>query len=114
MSDDDTQTTNDDSEEPVILAAAAVGDEYGTLAEGAVAIQGSAALALGQIGDSRAVVALAEILGNPQCTVLSRALSAVALGQLGERSDVPVLSRISTDANYRAWFKSLGEVLTIL
>ena len=43
-----------------------------------------------------------------------KTLAAVALGQIGDRSDFPVLSRISEDVNYRAYYDALGEVLSIL
>jgi HEAT repeat protein len=77
---------------------------------------GSAAMALGQIGDARAVAPLRKIIGNEGSTFesLTRALSVVALGQMGDRSDLPVLVRVSRDVNYRANFDAIAELLTIL
>ena len=77
-------------------------------------VLGSVAQALGQIGDDRAVDPLATILKDEQYPDLTRALAAVALGQIGDKTDVPVLARLSKDVNYRAYFNSIGEVLTIL
>jgi HEAT repeat protein len=77
---------------------------------------GSAALALGQIGDERAVAALLDIATDTQKRFgeMMRALAVVALGQIGDRRDVPVLSRVSTDVNYRAHVPAITELLTIL
>jgi HEAT repeat protein len=79
-------------------------------------VLGSVALALGRIRDARAVEPLAAILEDPgnRYPDLTRALAAVALGQIGDRDGAPVLSRISTDVNYRAYYDAIGEVLTIL
>ncbi|MEN8150373.1 MAG: HEAT repeat domain-containing protein [Planctomycetota bacterium] len=81
-------------------------------------VLGSVALALGQIGDSRAIEPMTMIL-EPQKTNgtypdLTRALVAVALGQLSDRRDVRVLYRMSKDINYRASVPALDEILTIL
>ena len=79
---------------------------------------GSVALALGQIGDARALEPLLEILESENARGafpdLTRALVAVALGQMANPRDLRVLSRISTDINYRASVPALEEVLTIL
>jgi HEAT repeat protein len=81
-------------------------------------VLGSVALALGQIGDSRAIEPMTMILepGKTNGTYpdLTRALVAVALGQLSDRRDVRVLYRMSKDINYRASVPSLDEILTIL
>jgi len=79
---------------------------------------GSVALAIGQIGDSRAIDAMVAIL-EPEKTNgtypdLTRALVAVALGQLSDRRDYRVLYRLSKDINYRASVPALDEILTIL
>ena len=81
-------------------------------------VLGSVALALGQIGDHRAIEPLLGIL-EPAKTDgtypdLTRALVAVSLGQLADRREFRVLSRISKDINYRASVSALDEVLTIL
>lgn len=77
---------------------------------------GSAALALGQIGDERAIEALVEIAKDEKKTYpdLTRSLAAVALGQIGDRRDVPTLARVATDINYRAHAAAITELLTIL
>ncbi len=77
---------------------------------------GSAATAIGRIGDQRAVEPLAGIVEDHrgQYQMLTRALAAVALGQIGDRRSVPVLALLSEDVNYRAYFGAMGEVLTIL
>jgi HEAT repeat protein len=81
-------------------------------------VLGSVALALGRIGDHKAVGPLVRIL-EPESTDgnypdLTRALVAVALGQLADRRKVPVLYRVSKDVNYRAPVTALEELLTIL
>jgi HEAT repeat protein len=77
---------------------------------------GSAALALGQIGDERAIDALVAIAKDTEKKYpdLTRALAAVALGQIGDRRDVPTLARVATDVNYRAHVAAITELLTIL
>jgi HEAT repeat protein len=81
-------------------------------------VLGSVALALGQIGDSRAIEPLIRILEpdktNGTYPDLTRALVAVALGQLANRRDIRVLYRLSKDINYRASVSALDEALTIL
>ena len=77
-------------------------------------VLGSVAVALGRIGDERALDPLVGILGNADYPDLTRALAAVALGQIGDRNDVPVLSRVSMDVNYRAFYDAIGELLTII
>ena len=81
-------------------------------------VLGSVALALGQIGDARAISPMLDIL-EPEATNgkypdLTRALVAVALGQASDRRDIRVLARISKDINYRASVPALDEVLTVL
>jgi HEAT repeat protein len=77
---------------------------------------GSAALALGQIGDERAVKALLEVATDAKHNYgdVTRGLAVVALGQIGDRRDLPVLSRVATDVNYRAHVPAITELLTIL
>jgi HEAT repeat protein len=78
-------------------------------------ILGSVALALGQIGDERAIKPLLGIVkDDKKYPDLTRALATVALGQIGDRRDQPVLARVSTDINYRAHVPALTELLTIL
>jgi HEAT repeat protein len=77
---------------------------------------GSAALALGQIGDERAISVLVGIAKDAtnRYPDLTRALAVVALGQIGDKRDVPVLARVATDVNYRAHVPAITELLTIL
>lgn len=77
---------------------------------------GSAALALGRIGDERAIDALVAIATDAKDAYpnLTRALAVVALGQIGDRRDVPLLARVATDVNYRARVPAIAELLTIL
>lgn len=78
-------------------------------------VLGSIALALGQVGAESAIEPLIEIAkdskGYPD---LTRALATVALGQIGDRAEVPVLSKVSTDINYRDQPSYEVELLTIL
>ena len=108
----------------VAMAAGLLGDA--TVVEDLVAVirdpdssnyeLGSAALAVGQIGDERAIAALLEIAdGKAQRYAdLTRGLAVVALGQIGDRRDLPVLARVATDVNYRAQIPAIAELLTIL
>ena len=78
-------------------------------------ILGSVALALGQIGDERAIKPLLSIVkDDKKFPDLTRALATVALGQIGDRRDVPTLARVATDINYRTYVPALTELLTIL
>lgn len=79
-------------------------------------VLGSVALALGKIGDERAITPLLDIATDAEQTYpdLTRALATVALGQIGDRRPVPVLSRVAKDVNYRAHVPALAELLTIL
>jgi HEAT repeat protein len=77
---------------------------------------GSAALALGQIGDERAIEELVRIAVDDKKVYadLTRALATVSLGQIGDRRDIPTLARVATDINYRAHAAAITELLTIL
>lgn len=77
---------------------------------------GSAALAVAQIGDERAIAALLDVATDTQKRYadLTRGLAVVALGQIGDRREVPVLARVATDVNYRAHVPAITELLTIL
>mgnify|MGYP003572282976 FL=1 len=81
-------------------------------------ILGSVALALGQIGDERAIKPLLDISADTEKKYpdITRALATVALGQIGDRRDVPTLARVARDINFRAigGVPSLTELLTIL
>lgn len=77
---------------------------------------GSAASALAQIGDERAIAPLVAIAVDAQdrYAALTRSLAVVALGQIGDRRDLPTLARLATDLNYRAHVPAISELITIL
>jgi len=79
---------------------------------------GSATLALGPLGDRRAVDPMLAILeaGKTEGMYpdLTRALVVVALGQMADRRPLRVLFRLSRDINYRASVPALDEILCIL
>jgi HEAT repeat protein len=105
------------------MAAGLLGDS--TAVEGVLAVLqsgdastyevSSAAAALGQIGDERAADALVAIAVDKagRYPDISRAMAVVALGQIGDRRDVPLLSRLSQDVNYRAQVPAITELLSI-
>jgi len=77
-------------------------------------IQGSAALALGYIGDRRAVDALIGLLENRSAPDLSRAFAAVSLGVLIEGREVPLLARFAAANNYLVPIAGIQDVFDIL
>ena len=81
-------------------------------------VLGSVALALGQIGDERAIEPLLRISKDEKKDFpeITRALATVALGQIGDRRDVPVLARVMKDLNFRAigTINALNELSSIL
>ncbi len=81
-------------------------------------VLGSVALALGQIGDERAIAPLLRIARDAEKRFpdITRALATVALGQIGDRREVPVLARVARDINFRTIgaVPALTELLTIL
>jgi HEAT repeat protein len=80
-------------------------------------VLGSTLLALGRLGDVRAVEPILEIVEpgkrKGRHADLVRSMAVVALGQIGARSDVRVLARISRDVNYHALVPALEEALSI-
>ncbi|MHC4471167.1 MAG: HEAT repeat domain-containing protein [Planctomycetota bacterium] len=78
---------------------------------------GSTALALGRVGELRAVDPLLAIVEpkkvRGRASDLLRGFSLVALGQIAARENVPVLGRIGTDLNYFASVPAIDEVVTI-
>ena len=80
------------------------------------AILGAATVALGYIGDRRAVPILVAMVENKAGEVqdVSRAFATVALGFLGDKDDIPCLSKIQENSNYLAQTEALAELLTIL
>ena len=77
-------------------------------------VQGQIILAIGTIGDQRAVEPLIEILDNTSRPDATRAMAAVGLGMIGDLLPIPRLARLSKDYNYRASVKDLDELLYIL
>ena len=57
---------------------------------------------------------LIEILDNTSRPDATRAMAAVGLGMIGDLLEVPRLSRLSKDYNYRASVADLDELLYIL
>ncbi len=82
-------------------------------------ILGAATVALGYIGDRRAVSVLTEMLAKDVSGVYNaknvpRAFATVALGFLGDKDQIPILSRIQENSNYLAQTPALWELLSIL
>ncbi len=81
-------------------------------------VLGSTALALGQVGDHRAIDSMLEILEPEKAdgtySDLTRALVTVALGRIADRRDHPLLFRLRKDINYRATVNAIDEMLCIL
>ena len=78
------------------------------------AVQGQLIQAIGTIGDYRAVGALIELLEDRSQPAQARAMAAVGLGMISDLQELPTLSRLSTDYNYRASVKDIDELLFIL
>ncbi len=80
------------------------------------AILGAATVAIGYIGDRRAVPILVSMLENRQGDVqdVTRAFATVALGILGDKDDIPCISKVQENSNYLAPTEALAELLTIL
>ncbi len=78
-------------------------------------VMSSAAMALGTIGDHTAIDPLLEAI-RPQSklTDTARAYAATAIGILGEPTDVPKMSLISRDLNYRAQIDAVKTLLNLL
>jgi len=77
-------------------------------------VKGSAARALGHLGDTAAVGTLIEIAADREgAPYLARAHAVVALGVLAERTDLPVLHVLGRDLNYRALPDALAEALSL-
>jgi HEAT repeat protein len=76
--------------------------------------KGAAARALGWIGDPDSVDRLLAIANHPEVTETERAFAVVALVRIATGGKDADLAPLSEDLNYRAWFYTLGEVLTLL
>jgi len=78
------------------------------------AVQGQLITAIGTIGDHTAIDPLVQILDDRSQPLATRAMAAVGLGMIGDLRELPELSRISKNYNYRASVKDLDELLFIL
>ena len=83
------------------------------------AVLGAATVALGYVGDSRAVPILSQMLSKDDSGVyfsknVTRAFATVALGFLGDKDPIPMLSKVQENSNYLAQTAALSELLTIL
>jgi HEAT repeat protein len=78
------------------------------------AVQGQLITAIGTIGDHTAIDPLVQILDDKSQPLATRAMAAVGLGMIGDLRELPELSRISKNYNYRASVKDLDELLFIL
>jgi len=78
------------------------------------AVQGQLITAIGTIGDHTAIDPLVQILDDRSQPLATRAMAAVGLGMIGDLREIPELSRISKNYNYRASVKDIDELLFIL
>jgi HEAT repeat protein len=74
----------------------------------------SAALALGFIGEASAVPELLAFVKDTKTADLARANATSALGVIGDARDLPPLSVVSVDVNYRALVDALQELLSLV
>jgi HEAT repeat protein len=78
-------------------------------------VMSSAAMALGTIGDHTAIDPLLDaIRSQGKLTDTARAYATTAIGILGEPTDVPKMSLISRDLNYRAQIDAVKTLLNLL
>jgi len=83
------------------------------------AILGAATVALGYIGDSRAIPILQVMLEKNDAGVynakdVTRAFATVGMGFLGDKDPIPMLSKVQENSNYLAQTSALAELLSIL
>ena len=78
------------------------------------AVQGQLITAIGTIGDHTAIDPLVKLLDDSGQPAQTRAMAAVGLGMIGDLRDIPALSRISKNYNYRASVPDMDELLFIL
>jgi HEAT repeat protein len=77
------------------------------------AVQGRILLALGRIGDARAIPPLVAILRHGEKPDRTRALACLSLGLVGDPERIPSLARLRRDLDHRATCDAVAEVLTI-
>jgi uncharacterized membrane protein len=110
----DEKTTNETSQEPVTIAAAAVGDDAGIIAEGAVAIQGSAAILVARFADQSAAGVAYEALREAEA---ERALKIDGVLVVDSDRDGRMHVRKLTDHHTRrgtTWGAVAGGALAII
>jgi len=78
------------------------------------AVQGQLIQAIGTIGDNRAIEPLSDLLEDRSQPAQTRAMAAVGLGMIADLLEVPTLSRLSKNYNYRASVRDIDELLFIL
>ena len=78
------------------------------------AVQGQLITVIGIIGDHTAIQPLVDLLDDKGQPSQTRAMAAVGLGMIGDLRELPALSRVSKNYNYRASVKDLDELLFIL
>jgi len=77
------------------------------------AVQGQLISAIGTIGDAQAIDPLVRILDDRSKPDATRALAAVGLGMIGDLRELPALTRLAKNYNYRASVSDLDELLYI-
>jgi HEAT repeat protein len=77
-------------------------------------VTASVAKALGLVGDRTCIAPLSELVRDENAPALSRAFGCVALGLIAEKFEYHWNTRLSTNANYRAFLQAQIEVLDIL
>ena len=78
------------------------------------AVQGQLITAIGTIGDHQAIPPLIRILDDTSQPAATRAMAAVGLGMIGDPRELPALSRLSKNYNYRASVPDIDELLYIM
>ncbi|MHC4974104.1 MAG: HEAT repeat domain-containing protein [Planctomycetota bacterium] len=78
------------------------------------AVQGQLITAIGTIGDHQAIPPLIRILDDRSQPHATRAMAAVGLGMIGDARELPALSRLSKNYNYRASVPDIDELLYIM
>jgi HEAT repeat protein len=77
-------------------------------------VTASVAKALGLVGDRACIAPLSELVRDERAPGLARAFGCVALGLIAEKFEHHWNTRLSTNANYRAFLQSQIEILDIL
>jgi hypothetical protein len=75
---------------------------------------GQVILALTRVGNAQAVAPLIDRVHNERKRTLIRALACAGLGVVGDMEELPSLSRLAEDVNYRAYTDVMLEALSIL